>query len=344
MRKRTWGWEHALLASAAVCMVAAFIVGAGNRRLGDVSSLPVPRTQANVNNGVFTISDNVNLVLLDVSVKGPRGGFITGLDRANFRVFEDGKQREITHFAKVDEPVTIGLVVDNSGSMQFKRPEVVLAGLAFAKQSNPKDEFFVVNFNNSVLRGLPDRTLFTDDLQALRAALYFGQPVGQTALYDAIAYSLKHLEYSHREKRTLIVVSDGGDNVSKTNFSELMQLIEASRATIYAIGLYDPDDHNASPGVLRKMAGVTGGEFYQPDKLAEIIPIVAKISEEIRNSYTIGYIPDEANDTRSFRTVKVAAQENNKKLNVHTRTSYLITPFSELVAQQSRRDTRQRDQ
>lgn len=341
MKKRTWGIEQTLLAAAAIVLVATFIIGAGgSRRIRDTPLSSTTNNHADATSGgIFTISDNVSLVLLDVSVKAPHGGFMTDLNRSNFQVFEDGKQREITHFSKVDEPVSVGLVVDNSGSMRPKRPEVVLAGLAFAKQSNPKDEFFVVNFNNAVVRGLPAHTLFTDNLQALRSALYYGTPDGQTALYDAVAYSLKHLEYSHHEKRTLIVISDGGDNVSKTNFGQLMQLVEASRACIYTVGLYDPEDHDATPGVLKKMASVTGGEFFEPAKLDDIIPVFAKISQDIRNSYTIGYTPDETNDKRVYRTVKVAAEENSRKLSVRTRTSYLITPFSELVAQQSDRNT-----
>ena len=344
MDKRPGSFKRNLLGTAAIVTVAAaFFIGAGGTRHHAVTS-PQPAAQMDAaSSGVFTISDNVNLVLLDVSVKGPKGGFVTGLERGNFQVFDDGQTRQITQFASVDAPVTVGLVVDNSGSMRFKRPEVVLAGLAFAKQSNPQDEFFVVNFNNAVVRGLPDRTMFTDDLQMLRSALYFGQPVGQTALYDAIAYSLKHLEYSHREKRTLIIVSDGGDNASKTSFPELMQLVEASRATVYTVGLYDPDDHETNPGVLRKLASVSGGEFFEPAKLDDIIPVLTKISKDIRNSYTIGYVPDETNDKRTLRSVKVAAQENSKKLSVRTRSMYMITPFSELVAEQSRRDTQQRD-
>ncbi len=268
---------------------------------------------------------------------------MTNLLKSNFQVYEDGHQREITQFAKADTPVTVGLIVDNSGSMRFKRPEVVLAGLAFAKQSNPQDEFFVVNFNNSVVRGLPPRTLFTDDLQALRAALYIGQPVGQTALYDAVAYGLKHLEYSHRDKRTLIVVSDGGDNVSHTRFPELMKLIEASRATIYTVGLYDPEDHDLNPAVLRKMSGVSGGESFEPEKLDDVISVFNKISKDIRNCYTVGYAPDEINDKHIVRSVKVTAAEDNRRLLTRTRTSYITTPLSELVAEESQRDVHRRE-
>lgn len=299
--------------------------------------------QKNPNQDQYTISDNVDLVLLDVNVKDPRGGYVSGLSKGDFEAFEDGHPREITQFASVDTPVTVGLVVDNSGSMRLKRPEVVLAGLAFAKQSNPDDEFFVVNFNNYVTRGLPAQMMFTDKLQPLRAALYYGEPSGQTALYDAVAYSLKHLEYSHRDKRTLIVVSDGGDNVSKTTFPELMKLIEASRATIYTVGLYSPEDHDLNPGVLRKMAAVSGGEFFEPEKMDEVIPVFNKISKDVRNCYTIGYVPNETTDKRSVRSVKVAARQNGRKLIVRTRTTYTTTPLSELLAKQTKRDTGRRE-
>jgi len=273
----------------------------------------------------YTISENVDLVLLDVSVKNPHGGFVSGLEKSNFRVFEDGHARNITHFASVDTPVTVGLVMDDSGSMRNKRPEVVTAGLAFAKSSNPQDEFFVVNFNDSVVRGLPPHVPFTDDLQILRAGLYYGEPVGQTALYDAVAYALKHLERGHRDKRTLIVVSDGGDNVSQLSFSQLMASVVASRATIYTVGLFDPEDRQLNPGVLRKLANVSGGEYFQPASLDQVMPVFEKISKDIRNRYTVGYIPD-GSAQRALRSVKVSAQEDGRKLSVKTRTNYSVPP------------------
>jgi len=281
----------------------------------------------------YTISDNVNLVVLDVSVRNTSGQYVTGLTKNNFQVFEDHTPRQISQFASVDTPVTVGLVVDNSGSMLRKRPEVILAGLAFAKQSNRQDEFFVVNFNNSVLRGLPERTLFTDNLQALRSALYFGQPRGQTALYDAVAYALKHLEFSHQERRALIVVSDGGDNVSTTRLPGLMRLIEASRATVYTVGLFDPESNDLNPGVLRRFAGASGGEYFQP-ALNEVLPVFDKISHDIRNRYTLAFAPDEAQDKRVVRTVRVTVQENGRKFSVRSRTTYTIKPLSQLLAKQ----------
>ena len=292
--------------------------------------------------GTYTISDNVDLVVLDVAVRNPHGGYVSGLDKKDFKVFEDGHRRKLNEFASTDTPVTIGLVVDNSGSMMRKRGEVVLAGLAFAKQSNAKDDFFVVNFNNSVVRGLPPDMLFTDNLRTLRNALYFGRPQGQTALYDAVAYSLRHLELSRQERRALIVVSDGGDNVSATPLPELMRLIEASRATIYTVGLFDPEANDLNPGVLRRFAAVSGGEYFEPQVNLEhpggpggVIDVFNKISKELRNRYTLAYVPDETTDRRTVRSVKVTAEENNRKLLVRTRTTYTIRPFSDLVAEKN---------
>jgi Ca-activated chloride channel family protein len=295
--------------------------------------LALPLTVAfasTVNAGAdYTISDNVDLVLLDVSVKHPDGAFVSGLGKNNFRVYEDGRACEITHFESVDTPVSIGLVLDNSGSMRPKRPEIITAGLAFAKSSNPRDQFFVINFNNQIYYGLPRPLNFTDNMQLLHNALFYGLPQGQTALYDAIASALHHLELSGRTLRTLIVVSDGGDNVSLIRFNELMKLIESSRATVYTIGLWDPDDHDLNPRVLRKLAAVSGGEYFQPDKLNEVLPIFEKISKDIRHRYTIGFVPDERNDTNTLRTVKVSAQADGRRLNVRTRASFSLTPMGE---------------
>jgi Ca-activated chloride channel family protein len=273
----------------------------------------------------YTISANVDLVLLDASVRDSSGSYVTGLPKGAFRVTEDGRPRQITTFTNVDAPVTLGLVVDNSGSMRFKRPEVILAGLAFAKESNPQDEFFVVNFNDSVVHGLPPSILFTDDLQTLRAALYYGKPAGKTALYDAIATALKDLQKGHHDKRTLIVVSDGGDNASKISQQELISLIESSRATVYTVGMVDKGDEDFNPHLLRRVAAITGGLYFQPRTMDEVIPVFKKISKDIRSRYTIGYVPDETNAKRQIRSIKVSAHSEGRKLIVKSRASYSIS-------------------
>ena len=276
----------------------------------------------------FTISDNVDLVLLDVGVRDAEGHFVPDLHKSSFTVFEDGRKIEIQNFNTFDAPVALGLVVDISGSMALKRVQVIDAGLAFAKQSNSGDQFFVVNFNDSVTRGLPAGVPFTDSLQMLKRALHFGLASGQTALYDALSYSLKHLELSTLQRKSLVVVTDGRDNVSDIRLDQLMKELEASRATIYTVGLHDPDAINdLNAGVLRKISRVSGGEFFEPQTSSEITSVFEQISKDIRHRYTIGYIPDESNNHRVLRRVKVIAREGNRKLNVHTRTSYNVTPF-----------------
>jgi Ca-activated chloride channel family protein len=276
-------------------------------------------------NGEFKISTEVDLVLLDVSVRDPKGGYVTGLAKDNFQVYENGVLEKITSFASADVPVAIGLVMDNSGSMQPKRASLINAGLAFIEASNPQDQIFVVNFDDQVRLGLPKSVPFTDDINLLRAALSKGVPQGRTALYDAIAYALKHLESGQRGKKALVLVSDGGDNFSTHSFRDVMQLIQESPATIYSVGIYDPDDSDRNPRVLRRVAGVSGGECFLPGEFQQIVPILTKIAKDIRNRYTIGYAPVRANGQAALRKIRViASAPGHQKLIVRTRTSYVL--------------------
>lgn len=269
----------------------------------------------------FTLRTTSRLVLLDVSVKDGAGGFVSGLKKEDFKVYENGKQEEITQFANADIPVTIGIAVDESGSMRGKRPEVITAALSFIQASNPQDEIFIVNFNEKPRRGLPDDLLFTDDVQKLRLALWQGDPEGRTALYDAIEMSFNQLEFGRRDKKTLVVISDGGDNHSKHTLQDVMYDMLMSVATIYTIGIYDEDDPEKNQGVLEKLARVSGGVFYHPTKLEEIVPICRQIAKDIRTRYTIGYVPSA--EGKPERHIKVtAASADHPKLVVRTRTNY----------------------
>jgi len=274
----------------------------------------------------YTIRTTSRLVLLDVSVKDASGGLAPGLDKQNFEVRENGKPQTITQFAHADMPVTVGLVVDESGSMRHKQREVITAALVFIGASNPLDETFVINFNEKARRGLPDIQLFSDDLEQLRAALWRGAPEGRTALYDAIEMALHQLDFGRRDKKTLIVISDGGDNVSTHTLEEVMHDVLKSAVTIYMIGVFDQDDPDKNPGVLRRIAQVSGGGAYFPQKLDEIVPICRDIAKDIRARYTIGYIPV-AGEGKPERHIKVSAwSAAGQKLAVRTRTSYLFTP------------------
>jgi Ca-activated chloride channel homolog len=267
----------------------------------------------------------LELVLLDVSVKDPKGGYVSGLAKQDFQIYENGVLQTITQFASADIPVTVGLVLDDSGSMLRKRSDVINAGLVFIGASNPQDQIFVVNFNDKVRSGLPETIPFTDDINLLRSALSRDAAQGQTALYDAVAFALKHLESGRRDKKTLVLVSDGGDNVSTHSLKELMQLVQESRATIYTVGLFAPDDPDSNPHVLARVARISGGESFLPGESDQIIPICRKIAKDIRNRYTIGYTPVRSSDRAALRKIRVVASAPDRgKLLVRTRTSYLL--------------------
>ncbi len=292
------------------------------------TAVPPPTAGAQTSNDSteFTIRSTVNRVILDVAVRNPAGGFVSGLKKENFHVLDNGKQQPIIDFAAGDIPVTVGIVVDESLSMAPKRPEVLTAALTFAKESNPQDEMFVINFNEKPQHGLPDDVLFTDNLQMLRQALLRGRPEGRTALYDAVVVALKQLDMGREAKKTLVLISDGGDNVSTHNFRDVMKLVEATSATIYTVGVFDPDDPDKNPGILNRLAQVSGGIAYYPQNIDEIVPICRQIAKDIRNRYTLSYQPPEGS-REEIRRVKVEVNAQDKgKLIARTRTNYLYRP------------------
>ncbi len=312
----------------ALVVAGVICVSYGQRRSNQTTAERVqpPPAASEPPPGDFTIRANVKLVLLDVSVKDSAGGFVSGLTKDNFTVSEDGKPQTITQFASQDAPVSIGIVVDESGSMRPKRPEVITAALALIGGSNPQDETFIINFNEKVYRGLPDTMLFTDNTNALRAALWSTQPEGRTALYDALFASLRQLDWGRRDKKTLVVISDGGDNISTHNFKDVMNQVEKSLATIYTVGVFDEDDPDRNPGVLKDLAHVSGGVAYFPQKIEEVVPICKGIAKDIRNRYTLGYVPASGTGKSQLRHIKISVSApDHGKLIARTRTSYLYS-------------------
>ena len=275
--------------------------------------------------GEFKISTDVVLVMLDVSVRDAKGGYVPGLSKDNFQIYENGAVQPIKIFASADVPVAVGLVMDDSSSMRSKRPELITAGLAFVGASNPQDQVFVVNFNDKVRSGLPETTPFTDDVNLLWSALSGTPPQGRTALYDGIAFALHHVDSGQRDKKALVVVSDGGDNCSKHTLVQLMRLIEESHTTIYTVGIFDADDPDRNPHVLKRIANASGGESFLPEDSGQLVPIFERIAKDIRNRYTIGYIPARTGEKAGFRKIRVAVDApDHQKLMVRTRTGYFV--------------------
>jgi VWFA-related protein len=293
-----------------------------------IATAPENKTPEN-SDKEFTIRSDVRLVLLDVSVKDSKGGLVSGLTQDEFTVLEDGKPQKITQFANQDIPVTVGVVVDESGSMRPKRAETITAALTFLTASNPQDEVFVINFNDKVYHGLPDTVLFSDDINLLRNALMGTLPEGRTALYDALFASLHQLDMGRKGKKTLVVISDGGDNISSHTRKEVQAKVDESLATIYTVGIFDNDDPDRNPDVLKWIASVSGGVAYFPEKLDGIVPICKQIAKDIRSRYTIGYIPAEgkAGALRHLKVV-VAQSADRGKLTARTRTQYIYNPES----------------
>jgi Ca-activated chloride channel family protein len=270
----------------------------------------------------FVLRSDVRLVLLDVSVKDQHGTFVDNLTRENFRILENGVPQPVTVFDKEDAPVTLGLLVDESGSMTPKRNEVLAAAGALIGTSNPRDEIFVLNFNDSVKPGLPAGTLFSDDAAQLRAALYRGVPTGRTALHDAVVDGLQQLDLGRRARKALVVISDGRDTISLHSRVQMMAAVENSLATIYTIGLFDSDQGDSDPGILRRLAGVTGGESFFPGQPSGMTAVCRRIAQEIRQRYTLGYAPLPENHG-ALRHIQVRVSAPGRSaLSALTRTRY----------------------
>lgn len=274
-------------------------------------------------NPPYTIRSDVRLVLLDVSVKNARGGFVTGLTAENFRVFDNGSPQPITVFDSGNEPVTAGILLDESSSMAPMRAGVVTAALALIEQSNPRDQVFILHFNENVQRGLPDSVLFSDKIDELRVALNRALPQGRTALYDAVVRGLEQLELGQTGRKTLVLISDGGDTASGYNRRDMVQLVEKSLATIYTIGLIDPDEAAPDPGLLKQLARISGGETFFPSNLPHLQAACRAIAHEIRTRYTLGFVPPVVAGGHSLRTIRVEVIPSREKLAAHTRASYL---------------------
>ena len=282
----------------------------------------------------FKLTATAEFVLLDVSVKSATGEHVPGLTKNDFRVYEDGKLQTVSHFASEDAPVTAGLVIDTSGSMRTKRPEVVTAALAFIEASNRSDEIFVVHFSDGVSLGLPANIPFTGDVSQLRSALWKGTPEGRTALNDAIVFALSHLDQGRRDRRTLVLVSDGGDNSSVHGADDVMRTVLESRATIYTIGIFDEADPDRNPKLLRHLARISGGESFLKVQLSEVDGICRQIASDIRTRYTIGYVPVRSGEQGALRKINVTVSTpSGHKLVVHARTSYVLPPKRPLVDQ-----------
>jgi len=284
----------------------------------------------------YTIFLNVDLVLLDVSVVDHDGKFVSDLEAENFKIYEDGRAEEVAYFLKKDVPVTVGLAIDNSGSMHGKRAGIVAAAMSFVEASNPHDEMFVVHFNEQVRFGLSPPDLFTNDPIQVRGALLRMISIGQTALYDAVSQAIEHFGKAKHSRKALLVVSDGGDNASRHGLKETLELVQSSHVVVYTISLYDPSNRDQKPRVLRRLSKTSGGESFFPKELEQVGPICRGIATDIRNQYLLAYRSNNSKRDGTYRHVRVLLDAPTRKnLVVRTREGYFAPSDSEAAGRAS---------
>lgn len=267
---------------------------------------------------------DAKLVVLHVTVVDKDERLVTDLTREEFRVFEDDKPQVIKDFRQEDVPVSVGILVDNSGSMRDKRLKVNSAAVEFVRASNPEDEVFIVNFNDEAYL---DTNGFTNDIPVMQDALQRIDSRGGTALYDAIQMSLDFLnKKAKNDKRVLLVISDGEDNASRAELENVVRELQEQEktTTIYAVGLLSEEEKRSAKRAeraLKYISRATGGPSYFPDTADEVTELTKRIAADIRNQYTITYTPTE-NDAPGFRRVLVELDGKAKRNQVRHRPGY----------------------
>ena len=267
------------------------------------------------------LSIGTDLVSLTVTVTDRRGALVPGLRAEHFTVYDNDEPQAIQFFTSDDVAATIGLLVDSSGSMRGRRDDVTAAAAAFADLCHPLDEFFTLNFNEAVWPGLPPQVPFTEDRGQLHAALSAAPAQGLTALYDAVSRGLAHLERGTRDRRALVVVSDGGDNASVQTLDAVVQSARQSNAVIYSVTLADPDNREARRQVLKTLTRQTGGRAFTAGNGQDVLQAFARIAREIRSGYTIGFEPSDTSG--GFRSIRVVVRaSHDDELVARTRAGY----------------------
>jgi len=272
---------------------------------------------------------DTRLVVCHATVVDKNGHLVTDLKQPAFAVYENEAQQTIKVFKREDVPVSLGLIIDNSGSMREKRAKVAAAALALVKASNPDDEVFVVNFNDEAFLDLPHGKDFTNDIGEMEEALSRIDARGGTAMRDAIRMSIDHLkEKAHRDKKVLVVVTDGNDNSSVINLENLVKASQQSDVLIYAVGLLSEEERREAARAKRALevlATATGGESYFPHELAEVDRIAQQVARDIRNQYTIEYTPSNQAMDSTYRKIRIAVNAPGHPT-VRTRSGYFATP------------------
>jgi Ca-activated chloride channel homolog len=273
------------------------------------------------------IKIDVSMTLVNLTVTDPLDRLVTGLEKEHFRVFEDGAEQEVLTLSSEDVPVSIGLVFDMSGSMSDKVEKAREAAVQFMRTANPLDQFFLVSFNDraELTSG------FTSSVDELQNRMMFTASRGRTALLDAVYLGLSQMRGAHNGKRALLIISDGGDNHSRYNESDVKNYLKEADCQLYAIGIFDPvgirsrtPEELEGPSLLSEMTEMTGGRVFPVGNLGELPDIAAKIGMELRNQYVLGYKSSNPQHNGTWRKIKVKLRppKGLPPLNVFAKTGY----------------------
>ncbi len=267
---------------------------------------------------------DVDLVLVPATVTDPMNRLVTGLDKGNFEVFENGSRQEIRHFSSEDSPISMGIIFDMSGSMSNKIEKAREAVVEFMRTANPEDEFFLVAFSErpEILSG------FTSSIEDIQGRLIYTVPKGRTSLLDAVYLGLNKMKQGHHQKKALLIISDGGDNHSRYTESEIKSIVKEADVQIYAIGIFDAtprtEEERLGPAMLSDITDVTGGRTFTIDNPNELADVATKIGIELRNQYVLGYRPKNPVKDGKWRKLKVKLipPKGLPPLHVYFKTGY----------------------
>ena len=330
-------WRNAFLwVLASFCIAAGLAAVPGYAQDQDVHITPreTKKADASVPPGIVVdpslrthtkpIVKDVNLVLVPVTITDPMNRLVTGLEKDNFQLTDNGQPQEIRHFSSEDAPISLGVIFDVSGSMADKIDKSRQAVVEFFRTANPQDEFFVITFSEKP-ELLAD---FTSSIEDIQSKLIYAIPKGRTALLDAIYLGMNRMLKARYERKALLIISDGGDNHSRYTESEIKSMVKEADVQIYAIGLFDlsfkTPEEREGPGLLTDITDVTGGRTFTIDSPNELADVATKIGIELRNQYVLGYRP--TNPARDGKWRKIKVKLNPPKglppLHVYAKTGY----------------------
>jgi Ca-activated chloride channel family protein len=273
---------------------------------------------------------DARLVLLHASVVDKNGRLVTNIPQSAFKIFEDGVEQSLRLFRREDVPVSMGIIVDNSGSMTSKRTKVAAAALDLVKQSNPDDEVFIVNFNDDAHFDQP----LTGDIKKLEAALARMEARGGTAMRDALSKSISYVKKNgKKDKKVLVVITDGNDNSSDITLDQVLRQAQSSDVLIYSIGLLNEEEARearSAKKALKALADASGGLDYYPKSLSDVQEITPQVAHEIRNQYILGYTSSNQALDGTFRQVKVTVTGFGRPT-VRTRNGYYASPTAQMI-------------